>query len=204
VSLGNRALHTRRLVAKYTRWLHIYGSMAGFAVVFFFAVTGLTLNHPQWFASAQRTVAFKGTLDRAWVGASADPAAKKFEIVEHLRRAHALGGGVADFRVDDREVDVTFKGPGYAADVFIDRASGAYDVTENRMGLAAVLNDLHKGRDSGTPWRWLIDVSAILLVFVSLTGLVLLWFIHKHRVAGALALAAGGLLTWLVYLIWVE
>jgi hypothetical protein len=204
VSPGSRALHTRRLVAKYTRWLHIYGSMASFAVVFFFAVTGLTLNHPQWFASAQRTTALKGTLDAAWVAPAADPTAKKFDIVEHLRAAHHLTGAVADFRADDREVDVTFKGPGYSADVFIDRATGAYDVTENRMGLVAVLNDLHKGRDSGTPWRWLIDVSAILLVFVSLTGLVLLWFIHKHRLAGAMALVAGGVLTWLVWQVWVE
>ena len=85
MSPGSRALHTRRLVAKYTRWLHIYGSMASFAVVFFFAVTGLTLNHPQWFASAQRTTALKGTLDAAWVAPAADPTAKKFDIVEHLR-----------------------------------------------------------------------------------------------------------------------
>ena len=47
-------------------------------------------------------------------------------------------------------------------------------------------------------------MSAILLVFVSLTGLVLLWFIHKHRLAGAMALVAGGVLTWLVWQVWVE
>ena len=92
MSPGSRALHTRRLVAKYTRWLHIYGSMASFAVVFFFAVTGLTLNHPQWFASAQRTTALKGTLDAAWVAPAADPTAKKFDIVEHLRAAHRGAG----------------------------------------------------------------------------------------------------------------
>ena len=37
------------------RWLHIYGSMASFAVVLFFAVTGLTLNHQDWFANQQVT-----------------------------------------------------------------------------------------------------------------------------------------------------
>ena len=72
------------------------------------------------------------------------------------------------------------------------------------MGFAAIINDLHKGRDSGDAWKWLIDISAILLVFVSLTGLVLIWFVHKHRIAGLLSLAAGSLVTYLIFLLWVE
>ena len=59
------------------------------------------------------------------------------------------------------------------------------------------------GRDSGDTWKWLIDASAALLVFVSLTGLILIWFVHKHRTAGLLLLAAGSLLTYLLYAIWV-
>ena len=31
------------------RWLHIYLSMFSLAVVLFFSVTGITLNHPDWF-----------------------------------------------------------------------------------------------------------------------------------------------------------
>lgn len=178
--------------------------MLSFGVVFFFAVTGITLNHPQWFASQQRTEALKGTLNSAWTRTATDAEVKKLEIVEFLRTTHGIHGALADFRVDDRECDVTFKGPGYAADVFIDRASGAYDLTVNRMGFAAIINDLHKGRDSGDTWKWLIDASAALLVFVSLTGLVLIWFVHKHRFAGLLSLAAGSLLAYLVYAIWVQ
>ena len=41
----------RRRIAKTSRWLHIYGSMASLALVLFFAVTGITLNHQDWFAS---------------------------------------------------------------------------------------------------------------------------------------------------------
>ena len=35
--------------AAFARWLHIYLSMFGLAAVLFFSVTGLTLNHPDWF-----------------------------------------------------------------------------------------------------------------------------------------------------------
>ena len=87
--------------------------------------------------------------------------------------------------------------------MFIERTTGAYELTESRMGWGAILNDLHKGRDTGGRWRALIDVSAVLLVFVSLTGLVLIWFVHRHRVAGVLFLLAGGVLSYLVYAIWV-
>lgn len=177
--------------------------MGSFAVVFFFSVTGLTLNHPQWFADQQRTETMTGTLDASWVQV-ADPALiRKLDVVEFLRNTHGIHGAMGDFQVDDGQCTVSFKGPGYAADVFIDRTTGRYELTESRMGFGAIINDLHKGRDSGDLWKWLIDASAVLLVFVSATGLVLLWFLHKHRVAGLLSLVAGSVLTWLIYVIWV-
>jgi hypothetical protein len=177
--------------------------MSSFALVFFFALTGLTLNHPQWFARQIRTTTVKGKVDPAWTQAPAENSVKKLEIVERLRSAHGIHAAMSEFRVDDRECDVIFKGPGYSADVFIDRATGDYELTESRMGWGAIINDLHKGRDTGDRWRVFIDVSAILLVFVSLTGLVLIWFVHKHRVAGLIVLAAGGVVSYLVYSIWV-
>jgi hypothetical protein len=169
--------------------------------VFFFAITGLTLNHPQWFASQQRTATVKGSINAAWTATATDADVKKLEIVEFLRSTHHIQGALSDFRVDEREADVSFKGPGYSADIFIDRASGNYELTENRMGLVAVMNDLHKGRDSGGVWKGLIDISAVLLVFVSLTGLALIWFINKHRSAGLMLLAAGVIVTYLLYVI---
>jgi hypothetical protein len=140
----------------------------------------------------------KGAVNAAWTRAGGDVA--KLEVVEALRSAHHVGGAVSDFRVDDDQLSITFKGPGYAADAFVDRATGKYELTESRLGLVAIINDLHKGRDTGGPWKLLIDVSAGLLTFVSLTGLVLIYFIHKHRVAGLALLAAGMVLTSLLYL----
>ena len=49
----------------------------------------------------------------------------------------------------------------------------------------------------------MIDVSAGLLTFISLTGLMLLYFIHKHRIAGFILLLAGGALSGLLYWVWV-
>jgi hypothetical protein len=189
----------KRRTATAARWLHIYGSMVSLSLLLFFSVTGLTLNHADWFAAQQRTAQFQGQVPLAWM--QGDLA--KLEIVEHLRQSHGIKTGMSEFRAEEGQVSVSFKGPGYTADVVMDRATGRYDVTETRMGLAAVLNDLHKGRDTGPAWSLLLDVSAGLMVLVSFTGLVLLWYLQRKRVAGLLSLAGGTLACYLVYAIWV-
>ena len=119
------------------------------------------------------------------------------------RSVGGLRGALSDFRIDDQRCEVVFKGPGYEASALIDRATGHYDVTESRMGFAALINDLHKGRDTGGVWKAVIDISAALLVFISLTGLILLYFVHKYRLAGMILLGAGALTAYLVYVVWV-
>jgi uncharacterized protein len=193
----------RRRVAKATRWLHIYGSMLSLALVLFFAVTGLTLNHQDWFASQQLTVERQGSLNPSWLRTADPEGVDKLRVVEYFRAAQGLRGALDEFRIDDSQCEVVFKGPGYAASAVVDRSTGKFDVTESRMGLAALVNDLHKGRDTGGVWKVAIDVSAALLVFISLTGLVLLYFVHKYRIAGVLLLGAGALVSYLVYAIWV-
>ena len=193
----------KRKVAAWSRWVHIYLSMVSFAILFFFAVTGLTLNHQQWFAKQQKTTQFKGKLNHAWVRSTGPQGVEKLEIAEYLRSSHKISAALSEFRVDDSQLSLAFKGPGYTADVFVDRDSGAYDVTETRMGLAAVLNDLHKGRDSGKGWAWLIDVSAVFMTFVSVSGIVLLLFLQKRRFSGLMAGVVGAAMCYLVYVIWV-
>ena len=173
--------------------------MVSFALLLFFAVTGLTLNHTDWFASQMRTNQVRGQVPPAWL----KPQLAKLEIVEHLRKNHGIKTGLSEFRVDDSQLDIAFKGPGYSADAVLDRATGKYDVTETKMGLAAVMNDLHKGRDTGPSWSLFLDVSAGLMAVVSFTGLVLMWFLQRKRMAGLITMAAGALACYLVYVIWV-
>ena len=73
----------------------------------------------------------------------------KLEVAEFLRAEHRLKGNVVEFEIDELEFFIVFKGPGYAADVFISRDNGRYSIAETTTSAMAVLNDLHKGRDSG-------------------------------------------------------
>jgi hypothetical protein len=184
----------RRRVAVVSRWLHIYLSMVSFAIILFFAATGLTLNHPDWFAGHEQVTRYKGTIPSAQLHPP-----DKLAIAELLRENHKITGAVSDFRADDFQIAVSFKGPGYTADAFIDPATGLYDLTETRSGFVAVVNDLHRGQATGKVWSAVIDASAILLCLVSLTGLILIWFIHKRRTAGLTLAALGAILCYLAY-----
>ncbi len=194
----------KKEVAKLSRWLHIYLSMVSFAIVLFFSFTGLTLNHPNWLGGdKQIEEKHKGKLDLKWVNQSDTNKIAKLEIVEFLREKYKLKGAVSEFRIEDYELSIAFKGPAYSCDAFIDRESGAYEITEIKMGVVALWNDLHKGRDSGRGWSWVIDVSAVFLIVVSLTGLILLLFIKKKRIAGIVTVILGLIISYLIYLIFV-
>ena len=204
--------------ARFVRWMHIYLSMFSLALVLFFSVTGITLNHPDWFfANTERRVKEQGTINPSWLnmgagamGAESSGTAEirsenannldqrsagvaRLEIVEHLRNQHHIGAALAEFRAEETECLVTFKGPGYAADAFIDRQSGKYDVTQTFHGIVAVLNDLHKGRDTGPVWSAVIDVSAVFMTVISLSGLILLFYLKLRRVPGLAVGIAGAI-----------
>jgi hypothetical protein len=195
-----RSLNQR--LAYWIRWLHLYLSLLSFAALLFFAVTGLTLNHPDWLgASTAHSSAAQGQLPAGLVptGGAGDEGIRKMELAQFLRSKHAIKGALVELRADDAECTVAFKGPGYSADVTIDRAAATYEVSETRFGLVAVLNDLHKGRDSGGGWSIFIDASAIVMAVVSLSGLCLLFYLKRRLMTGLVTAAVGAGLVYLIY-----
>jgi hypothetical protein len=184
-----------------SRWLHIYLSMVSFAVVLFFAVTGLTLNHAEALSHGEKVREFKGSLSPKELGTKEDP--DKLAMVEHIRNTDKVHGAVSDFETDEDQITFSFRGPGYSADTTIDRNTGKYTVVETRAGFVAVINDLHKGRDSGKVWSLVIDLSAILLTLVSFSGLVLIFFVYKRRVSGLILAGAAAAVCVLLYRLYV-
>lgn len=202
-AIAKRSTNYRFLVKKktaaFSRWLHVYLSMVSFIIVLFFSVTGITLNHTEWFDGTQVEKKVAGAVPAAWVNTPDTALIKKLEIVELLRKQFDVKGYVSDFLVQDDQCSISFKSAGYSADIFINRSDGKFQLTELRLGIVAVLNDLHKGRDSGKAWGWLIDISAVFLILVSLSGLAMLLFLKKKRLNGLLVGIVGGIVCWLVY-----
>lgn len=175
------------------RWIHIYASLAGLFAILFFSVTGLTLNHPNWTLGQRRAKSEgRGSVEASWVAPTvAEDKLDRLRLVEHLRAAAGARGLLEDFRVDDAELTLSFQGPASSLEFVIDRNTGSYRFARQSEGWVAWINDLHKGRHTGRGWAWLIDVSAVVLVLVSISGLALLLYLRRRRFSGLLTTATG-------------
>lgn len=174
--------------------------MFAFATMLFFSVTGLTLNHPDWFGAGQAvTVDLSSEVPLALLGSpDEDPEGTSIPLdalAALVRGTHGLRGQLDrdDSRIDEFECSLSWKAPGYAADAFIDRETGQCTVSVTSHGFVDVINDLHKGRDTGEVWSVVIDATAALLTLVALTGFVLIFWIRRRRMAGLWTSLAGTL-----------
>jgi len=179
----------RRLLPQWIRSLHIWLSMIGFGATLLFAVTGFTLNHSEWFESATPVVSrSEGALPAAVTAAEID----RLEVAEQLRAAHRIRGRVAGFEVEQDRCVVSFRNAGYEATATVERASGAYTLKEERRGVMAILDDLHRGKHCGPWWSTLVDVAAVLLTLMSVTGMWLMLYLTKRLRTGMILGFIGG------------
>ena len=84
-----------------------------------------------------------------------------------------LRGAYKDGEVLEDEAYLRLSGVKGTSDIFIDLESGTADVEVSRANVTSILHDLHRGKDAGPFWKRLIDVTAILILAMSLAGLIL-------------------------------
>lgn len=175
--------------------------MIAFLLILFFGITGITLNHPTWtFGDGLTTSTLNGTLPMTPVLADGTP--DYLLISEFARSELAVHGSVDSFETLDGVIGISYRNPGYAAELFVQEANGSYELTVEQAGWVAAMNDLHKGRDTGTGWRWVIDLSAGFLVLVSLSGLLMQFFLRRRRRSAFISVGVGAAISLLV-IMWV-
>jgi hypothetical protein len=172
----------------WTRTLHIYLTMFAFLMMMFFALTGILLNHED-LLPGETVTEQEGTLPLELLR---EP--DRLMVVERLRADYGAVGAVSTFDTDDRGILVEMKGPGRTSEAEIDRATGKVKVTVMRRGALVMLDDLHRGKDSGTAWRWVIDISGVLLLVASLSGILMWVALPRRRKWGVVSLLAGTLI----------
>lgn len=177
----------RRFLAL-TRTIHIYLTMAAMGLMVFFALTGITANHEEWFgATTPNSRTLTGTTPKAAIDKL-----DKLAIVEHLRAHFPISGAMFAFDTDDADqIEVIFKGPGRTSKADIQRADGKTEVTITSFGLFGRINDLHRARDTGDKWRWMVDAAAIVILLAAITGIILWLALPKRRNLGIIATVLG-------------
>lgn len=81
----------------------------------------------------------------------------------------------------DDEVFIDLKRPGVDAWLSIDRKSGAAQYEADDQGWIAFFDDLHRGKNTGPIWSWLVTAFGVCCVIFSLTGLVILQIRARSR-----------------------
>lgn len=148
-----------------------------------FAITGITLNHAASIEAKPVTQTLEAQLpEPIWQLAvqTADSANELTPLPTPLRRWLVSQGIATESRAvewSEDEIYIAMARPGGDAWLAIDLVTGALLFEDTDRGVVSYLNDLHKGRNTGTPWRWFIDVFSIACVVFCLTGL---WLLIKH------------------------
>ncbi|HEY8617282.1 PepSY-associated TM helix domain-containing protein [Phenylobacterium sp.] len=173
-----RAQSRAALLRQVMRW-HWISAAICLVGMLLFAVTGITLNHAAAIKAEPKTVTredvlpapLRPALQAAEAAGGALPEPTREWLAREMKVDAPRGAKV---EWSPGEAYVALPGPGSDAWVTIDTATGdaAYERTER--GLVAYLNDLHKGRNTGTAWAWFIDIFAVGCVVFCITGLILL------------------------------
>lgn len=186
-------------------WMSAAVSLIGMLL---FAITGITLNHASSIGATPVVAEKAGTLPPALLSQLKTPAATDAPlpapVVAAVKQAVGLDASGKPGEWSDADVYVALPRPGGDGWVSIDRTSGAITSEKTDRGWIAYLNDLHKGRNSGTAWSWFIDIFAGACILFTLTGLFLLQLHARHRPLTWPIVAAGLVVPVLLIIIFIH
>lgn len=167
------------------RQWHWISSAVCLVAMLLFAITGITLNHAGQIEANAKTETIETRLPSGLLGVIAMPDSDVAPVPAPVRRwleqAHGLQVPEKSGEWLDGEVYLALPRPGGDAWLSVDLNSGSVIYEKTTRGMVAYLNDLHKGRNTGTAWSWFLDVFSLACVVFCLTGLVLLYRHTSHR-----------------------
>ncbi|MFZ0332324.1 MAG: PepSY-associated TM helix domain-containing protein [Acinetobacter bohemicus] len=193
-------MYQRRDFYRHSRYVHGWLSAFAFLTLLFFSVTGLLLNHPEWFEPAKTEETTQLILPESVLKSIKQQENPSDTILNYVRQQQNVVGRYQSSEVLDNEVMIRLESPAGATDIWVMADTGETEITQKPASTVSMLNDLHRGKNSGLAWSWLIDISAIIVIALSLVGYILFLSIKTrlvtHLVLTAVSLALIILLIW--------
>ncbi|TWT64745.1 PepSY-associated TM helix domain-containing protein [Allorhodopirellula solitaria] len=181
-------------------WISSAISLVGMML---FAITGITLNHASQISAKPDVQTQSAELppdlqELLQIEQHEDKAALPVELADWLGERFQKPIGQRQAEWSEYEVYLSMPGPGSDAWLAIDRETGFVEFEQTQRGWISYFNDLHKGRNTGPAWKWVLDLFAIATLVFCLTGLLLL-IEHARRRSLTWPLVGLGLIApWLV------
>ncbi|MCQ4288700.1 PepSY-associated TM helix domain-containing protein [Pseudomonas stutzeri] len=142
-----------------------------------FAATGITLNHAAQIEAQPRVTERQAELPQALQSqllSQTPEAGLPDALRQWLESELSIDLSDRDAEWSDGELYIALPRPGGDAWLSLTLENGELLYESTDRGWISYLNDLHKGRNTGTAWSWFIDIFAAACVVFSLTGLLLL------------------------------
>lgn len=205
-----------RWLIKTARTVHLYVTLFGLGVILFFSVTGFMLNHIEWFLPDEPLTRKEArTLPHERLPGGKLPAPgeatgdDKLAIVEALRKEFGIAGELWSFdNGSEDQIVVSFKRAGGEAEARIRREDNMTEVERKYQGWAIVMTDLHRGnrgnvtnepKFTGVIWTWVIDITCLLMLVISVSGLVLWWSLKGRGKHSTIVLLVGAAIVFGIY-----
>lgn len=168
---------------------HWISSAIALVGLLLFSVTGITLNHVAALDSepviSNQQAQLPASLQAELV-TLADQLTDQYPplpgaLLEWSRDTLSADISHAGAEWSDRELYLSMQRPGGDAWMSISLRNGGVKYQNTERGWIAYLNDLHKGRYTGTAWSWFIDIIAVGCLLFAITGLFILYLHANHR-----------------------
>tara|TARA_R110001599_G_scaffold64023_4_gene179667 strand:- start:358618 stop:359256 length:639 start_codon:yes stop_codon:yes gene_type:complete len=178
-----------------------------------FAVTGFTLNHATQIEASptviDKTVALPASLQTVLATVKPDPTNKSNTplpraVQSWIKSELAVDVSARDVEWSPEEAYIALPRPGGDAWMRIDRRSGEVEYELTSRGWISYLNDLHKGRNTGTVWSWFIDIFAAACLIFSITGLFILKMHANNRAMTWPLVGLGVLIPFLLAILFIH
>ena len=165
-----------------------------------FAFTGITLNHAADIEASPQTTTVEAELSDGILTLlnKRGDGPLPLGVRQWLLQEYNISTPDSAAEWDDSEVYLGMPKPGGDAWLSIDRESGELIYEDTSRGVISFLNDLHKGRNTGSAWAWFIDVFSVLCLVFSLSGLWLLVRYARQRPSTWPMVGLGGLIPLLI------
>lgn len=201
----------RAVFLKQLHQWHWISSAICLMAMLLFSFTGFTLNHASQIESKPVVTRLKAELP--------EPLRAQLEAYAagHANAEVPLPSELADwangaFPVDVRgkraewsEEDAYIALPRPGGDAWLRiAADGAAEYERTDRGWISWLNDMHKGRNTGTVWSWFIDIFSIACVVFCITGFLIMKYHAANRPSTWPVIGFGILLPALLALLFVH
>lgn len=158
----------------FSRLIHIYVSMALLTLLLFFSVTGITLNHPEWFSENKAETNEKELIVALKLIENPPLSPKQIaNVSETIEEKLSISLNNSVIESSEDELFYSIKKAGKNTSIIVDLASGELFFEHTDYGWWALMNDLHKGRNTSAFWGWIIDITSVLCIVFALTGFIL-------------------------------